>query len=296
MNQPLQLEHYQIVRCLKQPVQTVVGDSAQVYLIQRKNGHSQHGQALDQLVLKLLAANASQGQQQLLMHEIDVLKAVSATSDHMMHYVADGVLPENNVFLAQAGRYLLTPFYTGGSLRDYLHLQQHFHLQQQVLDPPQAFSLFEQMLEAVAALHATGYIHLDIKPSNFLFKQPDANGMLLADFALAQRVDQSQYQQLITQGTPRYMSPEQFLGQSLNQQTDFYALGVLLYEMLLGYAPFRASTYQQWAVQHCQQAVPLLPEPLQRWQLLLDGLLAKKRQHRFKTIDAIWHSLHSSGI
>lgn len=295
MNQPIPLEHYLIVCGLKQPAQTVTGCTAQVFLIQREKSHSQQQTAVPQyLALKFLPANATQVQQQLLKHEIEVLKAVRTTSEQIMQYVADGVLPENNKLLQHAGCYLLTPFYAGGSLRDYI--------QQQTLDSQQAFALFEQMLQAVAALHVAGYIHLDIKPSNFLFKQSDGAGLILADFALAQPVgkhqliDGPQHQAAVVQGTPRYMSPEQFLGQHFNPQTDFYAMGVVLYEMLAGQALFSASTYQQWAVQHCQQAVPLLPEPLQRWQPLLDGLLAKKRQYRFKTIDAIQRCLHSSGI
>lgn len=295
MNQRIPLEHYQIVRGLKQPAQTVAGCATQVFFIQREKSHSQQQSPMPQyLAIKFLPANATQVQQQLLKHEIEVLKAVRTASDQIMQYVADGVLPENNKILQHAGRYLLTPFYAGGSLRDYI--------QQQAVDSSQAFALFEQMLQAVAALHAAGYIHLDIKPSNFLFKQSGGAGLLLADFALAQPVDKHQLidsprnQSAVVQGTPRYMSPEQFLGQPLTQQTDFYALGVVLYEMLAGQLLFSASTYQQWAVQHCQQAVSLLPEPLQCWQPLLDGLLAKKRQYRFKTIDAIQHCLHSSGI
>ncbi len=278
-------EQYRIIRCLKQPAGTAAGIRAQVFLIQPKT--SQYIDD-DLLVLKFLPATAASDQQQLFANEISVLKQFSTVTNYLMQYVAHGELPEGHPLLQQAGRYLLTPFYVGGNLRDYL--------QHQPLDQQQVFKLFEQMLKAVAALHDAGFLHLDIKPSNFLFKQPDSTGLLLADFALAQSINKPQHQHATVQGTPKYMSPEQFLGQLLNQQTDFYALGIVLYEMLAGQAPFNASTYQQWAVQHCQQAVLLLAEPLQKWQALLDGLLAKNRQYRFKAIDDIQHCLHSSGI
>ena len=278
------LEQYRIVRCLKQPAGTAA-ISPQVWLIQPKTSQ---GIDADALVLKFLPATVASDQQQLFSNEIRVLQAINTASGYLMQYAAHGELPEANPLLQQAGCYVLTPFYTGGSLRDYL---QQYSLSQQ-----QVFALFEQMLQATAALHAAGFLHLDIKPSNFLFKQPDGTGLVLADFALAQAIGTPQHQQTVVQGTPKYMSPEQFLGQPLSQQTDFYALGIVLYEMLAGQPPFNASSYQQWAVLHCQQAVPLLPEPLQVWQPLLDGLLAKNRQYRFNTIDAIRHCLHSIAV
>jgi serine/threonine protein kinase len=279
------LEQYRIIRCLKQSAHTAAGSSPQVFLIQPKASQNFDD---DALVLKFLPATAARDQQQLFANEANVLKQIGSVSHYLMQYVADEALPENHALMQQAGHYLLTPFYAGGSLRDVL--------QQQVLSPAQVFALFQHMLEAVAALHKTAYIHLDLKPSNFLFKQPDGTGLVLADFALAQSINKPPHQHVLVQGTPKYMSPEQFLGQPLNQQTDFYALGIVLYEMLTGQAPFNASTYQQWAVQHCQQPVPLLAESLQKWQPLIDGLLAKNRQYRFKTIDDIQHCLHSSGI
>ena len=278
------LEQYRIVRCLRQPASNAAGISPQVWLIQPENSHNH----ADVLVLKFLPATAASDQKRLFSNEIDVLTALSSQSAHFMQYVAHAELQQENPLLQQAGHYVLMPFYAGGSLRDYM--QQHNLSQQQV------FALFQQMLKAVAALHDAGFLHRDIKPANFLLKQPDGTGLVLADFALAQAIDMPQHQQLMVQGTPKYMSPEQFLGQPSSQQTDFYALGIVLYEMLVGQPPFNASSYQQWAVQHCQQAVPLLLRPLQVWQPLLDGLLAKNRQYRFNAIDAIRHCLHSIAL
>lgn len=284
--QQWQLEQYRIVRCLTQPAGTATGMSPQVWLILRPES-SQH--SADALALKFLPAIAAEDQQRLFNNEISVLKGLyNQQSVYLMQYIAHGELAGDHPLLQHAGRYVLMPFYAGGSLRDYL--QQHTLSQQQV------FALFEQMLQAVAALHTAGFLHLDIKPANFLFKQAGDTGLVLADFALAQAIDTPQQYQVTVQGTPKYMSPEQFLGQPLSRQTDFYALGIMLYEMLAGQPPFNAGIYQQWAVQHCQQAVPLLAEPLQAWQPLLDGLLAKNRQLRFNTIDAIQRCLHSIAV
>ena len=277
------LEQYRIVRCLKQPAGTAA-ISPQAWLIQPKNSQN----SADALVLKLLPATAVSDQQQLFSNEIRVLQAINTVSGYLMQSLAYGELAKYHPLLQQAGRYVLTPFYTGGNLRDYM--------QQYSLSQRQVFAIFEQMLQATAALHAAGFLHLDIKPANFLLKQPDGTELVLADFALAQAIDKLQHQQTVVQGTPKYMSPEQFLGQPLNQQADFYALGIVLYEMLAGQPPFNATTYQQWAVQHCQQAVPLLVQLLQAWQPLIDGLLAKNRQYRFNTIDAIRHCLHSIAV
>lgn len=165
--------------------------------------------------------------------------------------------------------------------------------------------IFMQLIDAVEALHTCGWLHLDLKPSNILLVH-DTSGvdtlaadqrLVLIDFALAQCMNSQGNQpkhDAMTQGTPKYMSPEQFLAQPLNHQTDFYAIGLILYELLIGRLPFHANTYQQWAIQHCQQAVPLLPSSLNRFQMLIDGLLAKDRQHRIQTMKEIRELAHNA--
>lgn len=192
-----------------------------------------------------------------------------------------------------AAQYLVMPYVKHGSLATAL-TKKNF-------DIKEIHYIFMQLIDAVEKLHHYGWLHLDLKPSNILLAShhvvssylDDRLQIALIDFALAQRIAAPSNQLVsskTTQGTPKYMSPEQFLGQPLNQQTDYYALGLILYELLLRQSPFCAGlaksdhNYQQWAIQHCQQAVPLLPSSLNKFQILIDGLLAKDRQNRIQTM------------
>jgi serine/threonine protein kinase len=102
------------------------------------------------------------------------------------------------------------------------------------------------VLAALSALHARGIVHRDLKPSN-VFLTP--HGVKLLDFGLARPAeDQSMAPTLdltragVIQGTPRYMAPEQLLGETLDARTDLFAAGAILFEMLAGKPAFNGRT------------------------------------------------------
>src|SRR6185295_14655321 len=88
-------------------------------------------------------------------------------------------------------------------------------------------------------------------------------------------------------GTPRYMSPEQVQGRALDLRTDIYSAGVLLYQMLTGHHLFEGDTAMEVAMQHLNTAAPALPESLERYQRLMDKLLEKDRDARFRNADEV---------
>ena len=82
-------------------------------------------------------------------------------------------------------------------------------------------------------------------------------------------------------GTPHYMSPEQGHGEPVDERSDLYSLGVILFEMLTGEKPFTDPNPMAIIYKHRHQPVPRLPEASAHWQEYVDALLAKRREDRY---------------
>lgn len=110
-------------------------------------------------------------------------------------------------------------------------------------------AIVRQVLSALAAAHAKGVVHRDLKPDNvFLTKRADGTEIAkLLDFGVSKNVllDETQLTRTgLVVGTPYYLSPEQARGRAVDGRTDVWAAGVLLYEGLTGHMPFEAQTYE----------------------------------------------------
>jgi serine/threonine protein kinase len=122
------------------------------------------------------------------------------------------------------------PFLAGGSLADLL-------VRDRTVTAPSAASICGQVATALDYAHRRGIIHRDIKPDNVLF---DEDGhAVITDFGIAT----ARFHGRLTKtgramGTPHYMSPEQAMGRMVDGRSDLYAVGVMLYEMLVGFPPF----------------------------------------------------------
>lgn len=140
------------------------------------------------------------------------------------------ILPVYSYGFANNVAYLAMRHLRGGSLEDMLHGDP--------LSTAQSIDLFNQIAQGLAYAHSKGIIHRDIKPSNILL---DAEGhAYLTDFGLAKLIDGEANFTKTGQimGTPVYMSPEQLKGEALDFRSDVYALGCILYEMVVGVPPF----------------------------------------------------------
>ena len=142
---------------------------------------------------------------------------------------------------------------------------------------------------ALSYAHRQGVLHRDIKPSNVLVANDGQ--MYLADFGLA-RIAQSGESTLssdMIMGTPQYISPEQAMGRKdLDERTDLYSFGVMLYEMVVGQVPFNADTPFSVIHDHIYSPLPLphtvnknVPESVER---VLLKALAKDRDDRYESV------------
>ena len=148
--------------------------------------------------------------------------------------------------------------------------------------PDRAADIVAQASDAVAAAHALGIVHRDVKPGNLLVT-PDGT-VKITDFGIARAAGGAasitQTGQII--GTPYYISPEQAEGQPASEASDIYALGVVLYECLAGRRPFDRDTPIQVALAHIREDVPPLGEHVpERLRAIVEKALAKDPQDRF---------------
>lgn len=149
------------------------------------------------------------------------------------------------------------------------------------ITPADALDIASQIAGALAALHQAGALHRDLKPGNVLMRS--SQRIALSDFGLAKHaaIDMEITDPGIIFGTPHYMSPEQGHGEPVDERSDLYSLGVILFEMLTGEKPFTDSNPMAIIYKHRNQPVPRLPPGVARWQPLVDRLLAKRPEDRY---------------
>jgi len=167
---------------------------------------------------------------------------------------------------------------SGGSLSD--------RINNGTLDLDQVAYLLLRLADALDYAHRKGIVHRDLKPGNILFDE--VGNAFISDFGIAkfaQAATRITHSGII--GTPRYMSPEQARGEETDGRSDLYTLGVLLFEILSGKAPFEATTPLALAFKHATEPAPniltvnpSLPPELGR---VLKRALQKKPVHRYET-------------
>ena len=145
-----------------------------------------------------------------------------------------------------------------------------------------ALRLTAQIARALDAVHTNGVIHRDLKPHNIMLRSNDR--LALVDFGLAKHVGDITI--TATGGllaTPLYMSPEQCLGRELNERSDLYSVGVILYELLTGLRLYDSANLATIAFQHVHAEIPQLQGKLAGYQTVMEKLLAKNPDDRFQS-------------
>ena len=150
------------------------------------------------------------------------------------------------------------------------------------LGVPEAIKIVCGVAAGLDYAGAKGFVHRDIKPDNVMFR--DDGTPVILDFGIAKQKDgDSKMTKTGTiVGTTGYMSPEQAMGQELDERSDIYSLGIMLYELLTGHVPFRGDSAVAVLLKHVQETPPPLPPQLALFQPVLDKALAKKPEERYQ--------------
>ncbi len=187
------------------------------------------------------------------------------------------------------GAFLVMEFVPGEALSDVLA---------RTPVPPLAttLSVLAQTAQALAAAHAGGVIHRDVKPGNLMIL-PDGS-VKVTDFGIARAIDAAPLTvsgQVV--GTPQYMSPEQASGQPITPSTDLYSLGVIGYEMLSGRRPFIGDSAIAVAMAQVNDAPPPLPAAVPiDVRRLIERVLSKRPADRPESADAFAAELRRAQI
>ena len=202
------------------------------------------------------------------------------------------ILPVHDFAESDGFTYIVMPFIKTGTLAAVMTGQP--------LPFDQIKRVITQVGDALDCAHAQGLVHRDVKPSNILLDE--RGNCLLADFGIAKILEGAD---TLTAtggliGTPKYMSPEQGLGNPIDGRSDVYSLGVVLYEMATGQVPFKAETPLAVVLKHIHDPLPVpsrvnpdIPEPLQR---MIFRAMHKEPSERFPTAGAMVDTMSTMTI
>ncbi len=233
------------------------------------------------VALKLLPAELTANRDRLLRFEQEA-RAASALNH-------PNILTIHEIGEAEDRRFIAAEFVDGETLRS--------RLLSGPLKIGEALRFAEQAASAIAAAHAAGIIHRDIKPENIMLRRDGIVKVL--DFGLAKLMAQGEVgaedatRQLVKTspgmvvGTLVYMSPEQTRGQQVDERTDIWSLGVVLYEMVAGVAPFRGQTASDTIASilktETRPLSGLVPEVSAEMERIVSKALEKEAAERYQT-------------
>jgi serine/threonine-protein kinase len=265
------------------------GGMGQVYL-------AEHSAIEKRIALKVLRAEYAHKGEIVTRFQQEAISASRIKHPNVLDVFDFGQL-ENGCF------YLAMEFLEGNDLADELQ-------RARALSAPRALPIAMQMCRALAAAHAKGVVHRDMKPEN-VFLQRTADGeeiVKIVDFGIAQlkpsneeAAASSKHRRLTRTGmifgTPEYMAPEQATGKHADLRCDVYAVGIILYELFTGAVPFTGETFLGVLAKHLNDPPPPMRSVYPDLQISAEleqvilSALAKDPLHRYQSMNELAQAL-----
>jgi eukaryotic-like serine/threonine-protein kinase len=258
-------------------------------------GEQQMGSTVRKVAIKTLHAHLSKDPSVLARFHRECGTVAQLEHPNTIKFYDFGATADGTLYIAME-------FVAGRSLGDVI--------QDGPISSERVVKIMRQVCGALDEAHMQGVIHRDLKPENVVLtdRAGETDFVKVLDFGIAARTESADAQKeaKLTQqgmvlGTPPYMSPEQFTGQSLDARSDIYSLAVMSYELLTGKLPFEADTPWQWATQHMTaQPIPFevsapaknIPDTMRK--AILRGL-SKDRDQRPSTAREFFAELSDGG-
>ncbi|MES5812236.1 Stk1 family PASTA domain-containing Ser/Thr kinase [Mammaliicoccus sciuri] len=183
--------------------------------------------------------------------------------------------------------YLVMEYIEGPTLKEYL-------CKEGKLSADEAVEMTLQILKGIAHAHHHRIIHRDIKPQNILMTK---NGTLkILDFGIARALSQTALTETNhVMGFVQYLSPEQAKGQSTDESSDIYSIGIVLYELLTGHPPFNGETPVSVAIKHIQEELPSIrkerPSIPQSIENVIMKATRKEKSQRYRDTNEMYYDL-----
>src|SRR5580698_1533601 len=279
----------------------LIGQTVGNYLVTQKLGEggmgavylAEHPTIGKKVALKVLHAEFSQNPE-VAERFFTEAKAVNAIQHPNIVDIVDygvlqtGARPEDQLV------YFIMEYLAGQTLSQIIRAEAP-------LPPERALTIALQVADALAASHKCEIVHRDLKPDNIILLQRgrDRDFVKLLDFGIAKLTNDSRGSHRtrtgLVLGTPAYMSPEQCEGRAnVDHRTDIYALGICLYEMLVGRVPFIGEGYGEILVQHLTQK-PVEPSRYRMMSPHVEAIvmkaLEKRPEMRYPTMDEFIRAL-----
>jgi serine/threonine-protein kinase len=234
------------------------------------------------VAIKMLHGSVSSQPEVIARFEREAQAAALVGSEHICEVLDLGMLPDQT-------RYMVMEYLEGDTLSGLIKKNGR-------LKPAQSIPILTQILDALGAAHAAGIIHRDLKPDN-VFILPQKGGITnfvkVLDFGVSKFSQMGGEAMNVTRagavvGTPYYMSPEQARGSSaIDQRTDVYAIGVLLYQASTGQVPYQAETFNELLFKIVLEVAPppqvYVPDIDPEFAAIIQRAMAREPDQRFQS-------------